>query len=70
MGWSDFFSGSSNDGDTGQDTDVKIAVKTDSSGKVSDVLVNKSSGNAHKNHDHYSTLNKSGRDFKSTKGKG
>jgi hypothetical protein len=56
------------DGGTGKVSDVKVNVKTDSKGRVSDVLVSKG-GNAHKNHDHYYDKGKSGWG-KSKKGNG
>lgn len=53
MGWFGFGSGEKSDGETGKVSDVKVNVKTDSSGKAAEVMVNKSHGNPHLNHDHY-----------------
>lgn len=52
MGWLKFDSGEKSDGSTGKVSNVKVNVKTNKSGRVTDVLVS-SSGNKHKNHDHY-----------------
>ena len=68
MGWFGFGSGEKSDGDTGKVSDVKVDVKTDSSGKVSDVMVSRG-GNPHKNHEHYYEKS-NGSWGKSTKGKG
>lgn len=69
MGWLDFFSADESSGDTGKVSDVKVNIKTDKGGNVSDILVNRSGGNSHKNHSHYAKVNK-GKSYSSKKGKG
>jgi len=69
MSWFSFGSGESSDGDTGKVSDVKVSVKVDRDGHVSDVLVNRSGGNPHTNHEHLYEKS-SGWWGSSTKGKG
>lgn len=52
MGWNGFGSAEKSSGETGKVSDVQVNVKTDNSGKVTEILVS-SSSNPHKSHDHY-----------------
>lgn len=69
MGWFGFGGGEKSDGDSGKVSDVKVNVKTDGGGKVTDVLVSESRSNPHSNHSHYYEKS-SGGWGKSSKGKG
>ena len=69
MGWFGFGSGEESSGDTGEVSDVKVNVKTDKSGEVTHVMVNRSGGNPHKHHEHY-YKHSSGTWGSKTKGKG
>lgn len=69
MSWFSFGDGEKSDGETGKVSDVKVSAKSDSSGRITDVLVNESRGNPHSNHSHYYEKS-SGFWGKSTKGRG
>ena len=54
MGWKKSFENAEKyEGDTGDVSDVQVRVKTDNQGNVTDVLVNESKKNPHRNHKHY-----------------
>jgi hypothetical protein len=59
MGWLGFGGGERSRGDSDKIDDVKVNVKTDSGGKVTDVLVASSNSNPHTDHDHYYHVDKS-----------
>lgn len=69
MGWFGFGKAERSSGSTGKVEKVDLNVKTNKSGKATDVLVGKSGRNPHSNHTHYYSKGRTGWGS-SKKGKG